>query len=115
MAGLAAPVCPEMLAGLPTPRPAAEIESGDGRSVLRGKARVRNRVGADLTGLFIAGAKKGTKIARLIGCKEAWLREKSPSCGVSSIYRNGILTRGMGVFAAALLGEKLKLRGIDGR
>lgn len=37
VAGVGAPICPETLAGLPIPRSPAEIEKGDGRSVLRGE------------------------------------------------------------------------------
>ena len=33
-------VCPEMMGGLPMPRPPAEPESGDGRDVLAGKAKI---------------------------------------------------------------------------
>ena len=35
------PVCPEMLGGLPCPRPAAEPPQGDGRDVLAGRVPVR--------------------------------------------------------------------------
>ena len=50
-------VCPEMLGGLPCPRPAAEPPHGDGRDVLAGRAKVLGvETGEDLTAEFLEGA-----------------------------------------------------------
>ena len=44
------PVCPEVIAGLPTPRAPAEIEAGfDGLDVLEKRARVLEYTGNDVT------------------------------------------------------------------
>ena len=90
------PVCPEQLGGLPTPRPASEIQK-DGR--------VRNRAGADVTEAYRRGAAEALQLARANGCRLAVLKEKSPSCGHGRIYDgtfSGVLTDGDGVTAALL-------------
>ncbi len=77
------PVCPEQLGGLPTPRPAADIVDGDGHDVLRGKARVLSHEGDDFTSEFIKGAEQILKIAKLLNCRSALLKARSPSCAVN--------------------------------
>ncbi len=96
------PVCPEQLGGLPTPRPRATISSGSGADVLKGNAQVIDSNGADVTSQFVAGAQGVLKIARLCNAKEAYLKEKSPSCGVHSIYVKDQLSKGKGVTAVLL-------------
>lgn len=66
-------VCPEMLGGLGTPRPPAEI---------RGE-RVFTRDGHDVTDAFKAGA--AATLAAADGVRIAVLKEGSPSCGSSAI------------------------------
>ncbi len=95
-------VCPEELAGLGTPRPPCEISGGDGADVLDAKARVLSADGADRTQAFLAGANAALERATAAGAREAILKERSPSCGVTSVYRDGALGRGQGVFAALL-------------
>jgi uncharacterized protein YbbK (DUF523 family) len=80
------PVCPEVLAGLATPRPNAEISGGSGSDVLDGKARVVEPDGNDVTGRFIDGAEETLKAAKAIGAKEAILKARSPSCGCGKTY-----------------------------
>lgn len=70
------PVCPEILGGLCTPRPAAE-RVGD---------RVMNRDGIDVTQQFCHGAEQALEIAKLYGARYALLKERSPSCGCGEIY-----------------------------
>jgi len=77
------PVCPEQLGGLPTPRPPAEIIDGDGRDVLRGKARIITINGEDVTASFIQGAQQVLQLARLQDISGVCLKARSPSCGVS--------------------------------
>lgn len=92
------PVCPEVLGGLPTPRPPAELQP-DGRVV--------NREGADVTKEYLAGAALALELAQKEGCTLAVLKEKSPSCGGKEIYDgtfSGRLIPGQGV-AARLLEE----------
>lgn len=93
--GLAVPVCPELLGGLPTPRPPCEIRGG----------RVLDAENADKTAEFFAGAEKTLDLARDMGITRAVLKNKSPSCGSGVIYDgsfSGALIPGMGVTAALL-------------
>lgn len=71
------PICPEVLGGLPTPRPPAERQS-DGRVV--------TREGVDVTAEYRAGAELALEIAQAHGCTLAMLKERSPSCGRGQIY-----------------------------
>jgi uncharacterized protein YbbK (DUF523 family) len=77
----AIPLCPEQLGGLPTPRSPAEIKGGKGEDVLKGRARVVNREGVEVTAQFIKGAEEVLKLARLVGAKRAILKRRSSSCG----------------------------------
>lgn len=108
---LVVPVCPEQLGGLPTPRPRAEITCGDGADVLECRSRVVDENGEDLTARFIKGAAATLKVAVLTGAREAYLKEKSPSCGASIICRQGERAKGMGVTAALLVKEGIGVKG----
>ena len=104
-AGILIPVCPEVAGGLPTPRPAAEIDQGDGEAVLQGKARIISRDTEDFTREFIDGAQQALASARRHGAVAALLAARSPSCGSNGIYNgefNATLREGMGVTAALL-------------
>lgn len=99
------PVCPEVLGGLTTPRPAAEVQGGDGDDVLSGVARVVNVEGGDVTAAYRRGAEAAVAVARAVGVTRAVLKARSPSCGSSAVY-DGTFSRhlvaGQGVTAAAL-------------
>ena len=89
------PVCPEQLGGLPTPRPPAE----------RVGERVLTRDGADVTEQYARGAAQAEELARLLGCRCALLKARSPSCGSGAIYDGTFTGRkvpGDGVTAARL-------------
>ncbi len=103
------PVCPEQLGGLPTPRPRAEIEGGDGHDVLAQRARVLDETGRDVTIQFLKGATETLKLVRLLNIKEAYLKAKSPSCGLGEIWRNGSLIPGDGVCTALLAKNGVKI------
>ncbi|MEG6616223.1 DUF523 domain-containing protein [Peptococcaceae bacterium 1198_IL3148] len=111
--GKAIPVCPEVLGGLPTPRPACEISGGNGHDVLAGRAKVFNLDGKDVTAEFVAGAKIILeKAIKQHGVKVAILKERSPSCGVNIIYDgtfNSVRKPGQGVLAALLSQYGVKL------
>lgn len=96
------PVCPEQLAGLPTPRPATRFTCGDGAAVLDGTGTVTNVAGAVVNELFLRGAVETMRVARLTGCREALLKERSPSCGVHQVYREEQVVSGQGVATALL-------------
>ncbi len=103
------PVCPEQLGGLPTPRPAAEFKTGDGAALLGGSGSVIDRMGIDVSSAFLIGAEHTAAIASLCNCSVALLKERSPSCGVHTVYCNGELTTGSGVTTARLQQEGLNL------
>ncbi|MDP2689150.1 MAG: DUF523 domain-containing protein [Deltaproteobacteria bacterium] len=105
------PVCPEQLGGLPTPRPQAVIASGSGGDVLAGLCRVVDENGKDATAEFLRGAECVLMIAGLCGATEAFLKEKSPSCGVKTIYKAGKPAAGEGVTAALLREKGFRLKG----
>ena len=97
--------CPEVSAGLPTPRRPAEIVGGDGHDVLDGRARVVDDTGRDVTREFVDGAHRALDVARAAGCTEALLMDRSPSCGRGTVYDGtftGVLRAGDGVTAALL-------------
>lgn len=75
--GWLVPFCPEHAGGLPTPRPAAELQA-DGR--------VLTREGADVTAAFLSGAEQALSICQQQKIKYALLKESSPSCGSSNVY-----------------------------
>jgi len=94
------PFCPEIYGGLPTPRVPAE-RAGD---------RVINRAGVDVTENYRSGARQALELAKMLDCKAAILKEKSPSCGSGLIYDgtfSGVLVPGDGVTV-----ELLKENGI---
>ena len=97
--------CPEIMGGLPTPRPAAEITSGSGEDVLNGQSMVLDKNGKDVTSFFICGAEKTIQLANEHNITAAILKQRSPSCGSRQIY-DGTFSRrtkaGMGVTAALL-------------
>jgi len=72
----AIPVCPEVLAGLPTPRVPCE----------GGRGKVMGEDGKDYTEVFMLGAQKTLEIAQKNGIRTAILRSKSPSCGCGKIF-----------------------------
>ena len=99
--GIAFPVCPEQLGGLPTPRPPAE----------RIGEKVLDVNDQDVTEEYQQGAKEALKLAKLIGAKKAILKSKSPMCGCGQIYSGNFdeqLVEGDGVFT-----ELLKKNGIE--
>ena len=96
------PVCPEQLGGLPTPREPDEIRDG----------RVYSRSGCDNTESFALGAREVLKLAQLLNCRAAVLKERSPSCGSSMIYDgtfSGKKIPGAGVAASLLLANGFRV------
>ena len=101
-AGLAVPVCPESLSGLPVPRPPCEqmLYGPD-----KGEIRVLSRDGADVTAAFELGAERALSAALATGAREAILKARSPSCGVGEVYDGSFshtLRPGDGLWAARL-------------
>ncbi|QLH43419.1 MAG: DUF523 domain-containing protein [Coxiellaceae bacterium] len=99
-------ICPEMMGGLLTPRPPAEIEAGKTAiDVLQGNAKVITDNNQDVTQAYIDGAYKTLIFAQQHHVRIAILKARSPSCGSEKIY-DGTFSRtlvtGMGVTAALL-------------
>lgn len=98
------PVCPEVMGGLPTPRPPSEIRDG----------RVITRDGRDVTQAFLRGAQEAARLAQACDCGCALLKERSPSCGLGQVYDGtftGTLTDGDGLCARLLVGRGLRVIG----
>lgn len=92
----AVPVCPEVLGGLPVPRPPAEIVDGV----------VMTREGKNVDAEFRRGAELALEIARRNGIRLAVVQPRSPSCGARQVYDgtfSGRKVNGQGVFAKLLL------------
>lgn len=94
-------VCPEVLGGLPTPRPPGE-RLGD---------KVVNKDGTDVTKEYTDGAKIALKIAEDNDIKIALLKLNSPSCGSKLIY-DGTFT-GCKIKGQGITTELLRKAGID--
>jgi uncharacterized protein YbbK (DUF523 family) len=93
-------------AGLPTPRPPAEIQlRRSGADVLNHAASILENTGADVTALFIAGAEHALRRAQAENCRYALLADGSPSCGSTFIHDgefSGATHAGAGVTATLL-------------
>ncbi|MDH3998772.1 MAG: DUF523 domain-containing protein [Desulfuromonadales bacterium] len=96
------PVCPEQLAGMPTPRPKTSFAKGDGAAVLAGSGSVISASGQLMNQVFIQGAEQSLQVAQLSGCNRALFKERSPSCGVKEIYLGDEKVPGCGVATALL-------------
>ncbi|EPP1030895.1 DUF523 domain-containing protein [Cronobacter turicensis] len=93
--------CPELAAGLPTPRPPAEIVSGDNKT----QDRIIEITGKDVTEHYQLGAWLALRTAQNAGCTAALLTDGSPTCGSQFIYDGSFSGRrksGMGVAASLL-------------
>jgi uncharacterized protein YbbK (DUF523 family) len=99
-------VCPEVLGGLGTPRPPAEIVH------VAGLRRVRAIDGRDVTAEFERGAADALEQALRHDARLAVLKEGSPSCGSTFIY-DGTFTSarvsGEGVTATLLRQKGLRV------
>jgi len=94
-AGQLIPICPEVVGGLPTPRPPSEMRGN----------RVFANTGEDVTQEFNHGAQIALSLCKEHSINIAILKSKSPSCGVNGIYDgsfSGNLIKGFGVTAKLL-------------
>lgn len=107
VSGEAIPVCPEVLGGLPIPRPACEIVVDE-----NGTKKVMDNTGIDQTEAFVSGAEKTLAIAKACGAKIAILKANSPSCGKGFIYDgsfSSVKVEGNGLAAQLLLDQGIKI------
>ena len=108
----ALPFCPEEHGGLSTPRPAAWIEEHSAAAVVDGSARMVTESGRDVTAQFLDGARGALEACRAAGARIAFLKERSPSCGVCQTHVAGKLVDGHGVTAEVLVQGGIDVRGI---
>jgi len=110
---IAIPVCPEQLAGLPTPRKKCWFTAGDGDAVLNGNGKICDEAGQEVTETFYRAATETYKIATISNCKLAILKQRSPSCGSRQVHQNRQLIKWMGVAAAKLKAAGLTILAED--
>ena len=99
-------VCPEVLGGLPTPRPSAEIVDG----------KVINTEGKNITKEFTLGAQKAFEIVQKEKPDLIILQSRSPSCGIKQIYDgtfSGNKIAGHGLFAELCIKAGYKVLDIE--
>ena len=72
-------ICPEVMGGLSTPRPPAEIMSSNPISVI-------NKEHIDVTNEYIKGAQIALNLLKKNHVKVVLLKHHSPSCGNEGIY-----------------------------
>lgn len=97
--------CPELAAGLPTPRLSAEIVSGQGIDVLNGRAKMHESDGRDVTQPYVLAAWLALQTAQQHGCRFAIMTDGSPTCGSQTVYSgafNAEKVSGEGVAVALL-------------
>lgn len=95
-------VCPEVMGGLPIPRPQSEIKDG----------KVINIKGKDVTDNFIKGAEETLRLAKEYKVEFAILKQSSPSCGSKTVYNGNfekIKIPGMGITAQLLSKNGIKV------
>lgn len=104
--------CPELAAGLVTPRPPAEIVSGNGADVMHDRARIVENTGQDVTAHYQLAAWLALEAAQKENCCAALLTDGSPTCGSRVIYDgtfSGRQVEGKGVAAALLEAHGIKV------
>lgn len=92
------PVCPEVEAGLPVPRPPVELLHG----------RVIRNDGKDVDALYRKGVER--VLSRMGHIDMAILKARSPTCGVHEIYDGtftGRKVKGQGLLAEALVKRQI--------
>ncbi|TWX66376.1 DUF523 domain-containing protein [Colwellia demingiae] len=97
-------ICPEVISGLPVPRPPAEIDPNT--------KKVITIESIDVTEQFDKGAKLALRLCRQHNIQVALLKESSPSCGSNTIYDGTFRQQkiiGEGVTTKLLRGHGIKV------
>ena len=71
--------------------------------------------GADLTAVFLRGARGALDACRAQGIRRAYLKERSPSCGVGHTHVGNTLVEGPGVTSELLARHGVEVEGVEGR
>ena len=107
-------VCPEVLAGMKIPRTPSFFDNDKtGEGVWKGETKVVSEEGEDRTEHLKKGALKALEIATKYGIKKAYLKEKSPSCGVNLVYVGSEKVMGKGVTASLFEQNGIEVIGVD--
>lgn len=99
-------ICPEVMGGLPIPRPSAEIRDGI----------VMNKEGKSVDREFRTGAMLALERCIENDVELIILQSRSPSCGVKEIYDGSFSKKkikGMGVFAKLAFEDHFQLLDIE--
>ena len=107
------PVCPEMWAGWSAPRLKVSILGGNGRDLLAGRGRLIDEAGLDLSGELLLAVRMILYNYRNLLPPIAYLKEGSPSCGVSDCGMGHEGVSGPGLFSAALSACGVQLVGVE--
>ena len=83
--------------------------------MLDGSGAVVTEGDADVTAGFLRGAEGALEACRDQGARKAYLKERSPSCGVCNTHVANELVQGPGVTAALLRAEGIETVGVEGR
>lgn len=110
----AVPFCPEEHGGLGTPRPAAWIERESAAAVLDGRDRMVTDAGVDVTAQFLKGARGALETCKVHGIRLAFLKERSPSCGVCQTHVANMLGPGPGLTTELLRRDGIEVLGAEG-
>lgn len=99
-------VCPEVLGGLPTPRPCVELKEG----------RAINDRSEDVTKEFKLGAGMAVSLIQEHQVDLVITQPRSPSCGAGRIYDGsfqGRLIQGNGIFVEQLIQQGIPVMTLD--
>ena len=91
------PVCPEMLGGLPCPRPPVKRMQGRIFETCEDKNMRKNVTGKELTEIYRQGAINTLVIAKQNSCEKAILCQWSPSCDKEGITGKLLTSQGIEV------------------
>ncbi|MGO1346714.1 MAG: DUF523 domain-containing protein [Bifidobacterium psychraerophilum] len=108
--GQAISACPEILGGFGIPRPPAEIRGSDQN--VQGRRRVFECSGGEVSDAYELGARRALDIVKRNGITVAFLKDRSPSCGVDLIYDGsfrGVKIAGMGIAAKLFADNGVKV------
>ncbi len=103
-------LCPERLAGWGSPRLSVQFRGGGAAEVVEGKARIEDERGMDRTESLMEGVSMALEQVQTLKAREAILKEKSPSCGVRRVYRDGKLGPGEGLFTHGLRKKGVRVK-----
>lgn len=113
MAGhLIVPFCAEAAGGLAIPRPPASMNAA-AAAILDGHGSIATNHGVDVTDAFMRGAEMALAVVQRFHIKAAFLKENSPSCGVSRTNIQFQRTAGPGIMTCALSRFGVHCRGYD--